>query len=719
MDKQTYRIGNMDCASCAREVEDGVARLNGVEHVEVNFATTKMIIDGVVDVDLLRARVESLGKTLKEESIGSTNEASGDVTFWRYVLDRSEMRLALIGIVLVTGVLILDALWGISEDLVAVVLTAAMLVAVFPIALSGFNSLRISRRVNINTLMTVAALGAVAIGEHLEAFVVIVLFSLGEALEGFAAVRARRSLAALMELKPEEALLLTGDGEVAVPVVQLAVGDHVLIKPGERVPMDGRIVSGNSSIDESTITGESIPVAKGLDAEVFAGTLNGRGTLTVEVTCLVQDNTISRIIQMVEDAQSRRAPIHRVVDQFAEIYTPLVMAIAFAIAIVPPLMFDAPFWDTGDTHGWLYRALAMLVIACPCSLVISTPVTIISAITGAARQGIVIKGGVFLEIIGKLQAIAFDKTGTLTRGQPVVQMIRSVDCAGNDQCGECQDVLGMAAAVERYSTHPLAKAIILESQQHPSTRAFAASDVSVMAKHGVQGVIDGHEVTLGSHSIFDTQFPHEPAFCQSVENAEGKGQTTVLVHDGERVRGFIGVSDESRNEARTALEELDALDLHTIMLTGDNERAAGAVGAQLGIRQIEANLYPEDKVARIQELVQQFGTVAMVGDGVNDTPALAAASVGIAMGGAGSAQALETADVVLMSDNLRRLPYLIRLARFVRRLIRQNIAITFGVKLLFLSLAVFGWTTLWLAILADVGMALLVTINGMRPLRFG
>src|SRR5690606_7901607 len=488
---------------------------------------------------------------------------------------------------------------------------------------------------------------------------------------------------------------------------------------GERVPMDGVVISGTSSANQAPITGESIPVYKTVGDTVYAGSINGEGTLEVRVTQLAVDNTLNRIIKLVEEAESRRAPSQRFVDRFAHYYTPGVVVLALLVAIVPPLLFGAPFFDTPDGHGWFYRALAMLVIACPCALVISTPVTVISAITAAARRGVLIKGGAHLEALGGIRAVAFDKTGTLTAGRPVVTQLRSVDCeVGDNACSLCTDVLALAAAVEKRSTHPLAQAVLQAAEAHAVLDQYApATDVELLAGRGVQGRVGDRLVTVGSHTLFEADYPHPQKLCDLVDSAEAQGQTAMLLSDGDRVRGYIAVADQPRDSSRAVIRDLNALGLQTIMLTGDNEQAARAIGRQVDVTDVRAQLMPEDKVNAVRSLIDEYDSVAMVGDGVNDTPALAAATVGIAMGGAGSAQALETADIALMADDLTQLPFAIRLARLARMLIRQNVALSLGLKAVFLVLALVGGASLWAAVFADVGMSLLVTLNGMRPLR--
>ncbi|HET7089675.1 MAG TPA: heavy metal translocating P-type ATPase [Anaerolineae bacterium] len=727
----TYSIDGMDCADCALKIEKGVRQLPGARDVRVDFATAKLHVAGDVSGDSVRKRVEALGYHIAE-SRGSLVHAPrltlhAPLGFGQYLLGRLETRLALMG----GGVVLLAFLLGstriIGETVQDALYVAALALAGYPIARSGLGSLIVNRDFNINLLMTIAAVGAVVIGETTEAATMIFLFAIAEALEGYTTDRARDSLRQLMELAPAQAIRLSpalseveGAGrEESVSVDALRVNDVILVKPGERIPMDGVITAGSSDVNQAPITGESLPVRKDIGEEVFAGTVNGGGALEVRVTHLVQDNTLSRIIRLVEEAQSVRAPSQRFIDQFARVYTPAMVTLAVLVALLPPLLFQVPFLDTPDGHGWLYRALALLVIACPCALVISAPVTMISAITAAARRGVLVKGGAHLEALGQVRVFAFDKTGTLTRGAPVVTGYRSVDCETGGECALCDDVLALASALERRSAHPIAHSVVAAAEQRGLAGVYApAEGVAMQAGLGVQGRVNGKLATLGNHHLFDADHPHNDQLCEWVESAEANGQTTMLLCDGDRVRGYIAVADELREDSRHAIADLRALGLETVMLTGDNAIVAQAVGYSVGVDDVRAGLMPEDKLEAINEMEARRGGVAMVGDGVNDTPALAAAMVGVAMGGAGSAQALETADVALMADSLHELPFAVRLSRFTRRLIAENVTISIGVKLAFMLLALAGLASLWMAVLADMGVSLLVTLNGMRPLTF-
>lgn len=721
-EKQTYLIEGMDCADCVLTIERGVRKLDGVHSVEVNLATTRMVIEGQVAPETVRQRVEALGYGLKDpEPLPKTGQrAKFFPGFIQYLLGTRENRFALVGGGLIAlGFLLRQA--GIPELWSNGLQIAALALAGYPIARSAFNNLMINRSFSINFLMSTAAIGAVVIGEIPEAASLIFLFVIAEALEGYTAERARGSLRDLAALAPARALLITADGvEVTIAVEHLKIGDRILVKPGERIPMDGTILSGTSGINQAPITGESLPVEKNAGDEVFAGTVNGAGALEIKVMRLVTDNTLARIIQLVEQAQSMRAPAQRFIDKFARVYTPAMMALAVLVAVAPPLLLGEPFLNPANgTYGWLYRGLALLVIGCPCALVISTPVTIVSAITAAARRGVLIKGGVHLEALQRIKAVAFDKTGTLTRGQPVVSAARTLECDCEETCEACDDLLALAASIERRSNHPLAQAVVTAAAQRGMAERYPPAEAVVsLAGMGLQGMVNGRLATIGNHHLFDEQHPHADRLCDWVESAEELGQTTMLVCDGDRVRGYLAVADQLRPESREVIAELKGLGKTVAILTGDNPRAAQAVSQALNVDRMQAGLLPDGKVAAVDELRSQLGEVVMVGDGINDAPALATATVGIAMGGASSAQAMETADVVLMGDDLRQLPYAFRLADFTQRAMVQNIVLSLATKLIFIVLALSGAATLWMAVLADMGVSLVVTFNGMRPLRF-
>jgi len=493
-----------------------------------------------------------------------------------------------------------------------------------------------------------------------------------------------------------------------------------MVSPGERIPIDGVVVEGAGDVNQAPITGESIPVWKQDGDEVFSGTVNGGSRLLIEVARVAADSTLHRIIEMVTEAQSRQSRSQKFIDRFAHYYTPAMVLLAVLVAVVPPLFLGAPLLNQADgTRGWLYRSLAMLIISCPCALVISTPVTMVASLTRAVRDGVLFKGGIFVESLANVDVFAFDKTGTLTLGEPQVIESKDLDCLGNDACEPCNDMLALAYALERHSTHPLAQAVVREAEARGLTDCYpAARNLVTRGGLGVEGQVNGHKMTIGSRRLFEAEHDIPPIVHSWVDQAEAEGRTAMLLCDGDRVRGFIAVADTLRQDSRAVIAELNGMKKQTIMLTGDNAAVASAVGTSVGLDAVRSNLLPGDKQAAIDRLRDAYGPIAMVGDGINDAPALAAADLGIAMGGSGSAQAMETADVVLMADDIRKLPFAIKLSAFANRLIRQNIVFSLGSKLLVALFALFGYAPLWVAVLADMGVSLLVTLNGLRAMRF-
>ncbi|WP_244208129.1 heavy metal translocating P-type ATPase [Paraburkholderia hospita] len=549
--------------------------------------------------------------------------------------------------------------------------------------------------------MSVTALGAMLIGAAQEAAVVILLFAIGELLETVAARRARAGIEALISLVPRDALRERSNILERVPVNTLEIGDVVVVRPGDRIPSDGRVMDGVAEVNEAPVTGESVPVVKETGAVVFAGSISTNGELRISVTSMAADNTISRIVHLVEEAQESKAPMARLIDRFSRRYTPAAMVVALLVVIVPPLVFHAD-WAT-----WLYRGLATLLIACPCALVISTPAAIASGLASGARRGLLVKGGAALETLGKIKTVAFDKTGTLTRGSPRVTDIVPVE-------GTRDDVLAKAAAVERKASHPLGRAIV----EAASGRGLElpASFGAALTKPGesVTARLKGGFVSVGSPFYAKKQTVLDAHIAQQLEALERQGKTVVVVLSGKRVEGLIALRDEPRRDAAEAIATLQRMGVGTIMLTGDNQRTADAIGATLGV-QVRAELLPDAKLAEI-EAIRKKGLVAMIGDGINDAPALAAASVGVAMGG-GADVALETADAALLHNRVMGVADLIALSKSTLANIWQNIGLALGLKAIFLCTTLLGVTSLWMAILADTGATILVTANALRLLR--
>lgn len=565
-------------------------------------------------------------------------------------------------------------------------------------------------RPDINLLVVVAAIGASVIGEWVEASAVVFLFGVAEWLEGWADRRARRATEALLELAPKIAVVKRDGRFVEVPVDQVALGETVATKSGMSIPLDGEVIFGESSVNQAPITGESVPVDKKPGDTVFAGTINGEGSLEIKVTKTTGDTTLARIIRLVAEAQEQKAPTQRFVDVFARYYTPAVTAVALLVFLVPPLLMG------GDWNTWLYRACVLLIIACPCALVISTPVSIVAGLTALARRGVLVKGGAHLETIGRLKGLAVDKTGTITEGKPQVLAVELVNAA--DEAA----VMGIAAAIDDHSAHPLAKAVVAYAKSKEVSFS-RASNYQARSGRGAEGVIDGHAYFVGNH-----RFAHELGVCSEDIEArlgaiEANGQSVVVVghrpHDGCKgeVLGIIAIGDTLRPNAKAAVAALHAAGVEqVIMLSGDNQRTADFIAKQVGIDEARGDLLPDDKVAAVKALREKYGVVGMVGDGVNDAPAMATANIGIAMGAAGTDAAIETADIALMQDELGKIAETIRLGRRTLGIIHFNIAFALSLKAIFLVLTLIGYASLWFAILADTGATLLVIANALRLL---
>jgi Cd2+/Zn2+-exporting ATPase len=697
-------VDGMDCADCALVVEHSLSRLEGVLSARVNYAAGQVWIE--YDTTLVRRkaiiqRIEHLGYRViqdKEETWWGRN--------WEFVL------VGLAGLFLLIA-WIGETFFGLPKPVAIGFYVLAYIAAGYNVARHALPAL-LRLHFDTDVLMIFAAIGAAILGEWAEGAFLLFLFGLGHAGEHYAMNRARQAIRALADLAPKSARVRRGDQEMETPVTDLHLGDIVLVRDGERIPADGRVVRGRSTVDQSPITGESLPVDKGLGDEAFAGTVNGAGSLELEVTKRAEDTTLSRVIQMVAEAQSQKSPTQRLTERFSRVFVPAVLVLASVVVVVPPLL---GWTDWGDSF---FRGLVLLVAASPCALVIGTPASVLAGTAQAARNGVLIKGGVHLENLGILDALAFDKTGTITRGQPEITDVIVTD----DGRVTAEGLLSLAAAVESPRSHPLAQAIVRAAETRGLTIPYAG-DVEAVGGRGVRSTLNGCPILIGNFSLFEGEgilVPHQ--LRATVESLEREGKTTMLVYGptrDEHVRflGVIALADTPRLTAETALRDLHTLGIRkTVMLTGDNERVAAAIAQHVGLSDYRADLLPEQKVEAIQSLIAEYGQVAMVGDGVNDAPALAQATVGIAMGGAGTDVALETADVALMADDLSKLPFAIALGRATRKVIFQNLAIALGVILLLIGLSVTGLAGLSLAVVLHEGSTLVVVANALRLLRF-
>ncbi|MCM3314654.1 heavy metal translocating P-type ATPase [Bacillus sp. FSL K6-6483] len=695
-----YRVDGFTCANCAGKFEKNVKDLPGVKDAKVNFGASKLTVYG-------EATIEALEEAGAFEQLKVTKEPSRRQPLqYKQVPFYKKHRAILLSFLLLVFGYVFQFKYGESNIGTVGLFLTAILVGGFPLLKTGIRNVA-QLEFDMKTLMTVAVIGGAIIGEWGEVAVVVILFAISEALERFSMDRARKSIQSLMDIAPNEALIKRNGQELTVHVGDIVVGDIMIVKPGQKIAMDGIVVRGHSSVNQAAITGESVPVEKAVDDEVFAGTLNEEGLLEIEVTKLVEDTTISKIIHLVEEAQGERAPAQAFVDKFAKYYTPIIMVVAALVAIIPPLVTGAN-WST-----WVYQGLAVLVVGCPCALVISTPISIVSAIGNAAKKGVLVKGGVYLEEMASLKAIAFDKTGTLTKGAPVVTDFALL----NPQLDQRQ-LFAIVAALENRSQHPLASAIVAkaEDEQLPY-HDYMVENVTALTGKGITGIVNGKTYYVGSPKLFQERLPTQDItlFAQNIQSLQQQGKTAMLVGTETELLAIVAVADEVRQSSKEVIRKLHEAGIaKTVMLTGDNKRTAHAIGQAIGVADIQAELMPEDKLRFIKQWQKKHGNVAMVGDGVNDAPALAAATVGIAMGKAGTDTALETADIALMGDDLKKLPFTVKLSRKTLNIIKANIAFAIVIKLAALLLVVPGWLTLWIAILSDMGATLLVALNSMR-----
>ncbi|WP_203334173.1 heavy metal translocating P-type ATPase [Planococcus beigongshangi] len=685
---KTYRLENLSCTSCAAKFENNVRNLPDIKNVELNFGASKLTVDGDVSIEAL----EQAGAF---DHIRVYPEKSR-IEHTPFYKRRQSIETAISFLLLAAGVIISfqtaeNNPWAIG------LFGGSMLVGGYHMFRTGL--LNLSRfEFDMKTLMTIAVIGAAIIGEWREGAVVVFLFAISEALESFSMNKARQSIRGLMDLAPARALIQRNGELLEMDTEEVRIGDVLIVKPGQKIAMDGTVLRGQSAVNQAAITGESIPAIKTAGDEVFAGTMNEEGALEVTVTKRVEDTTIAKIIHLVEEAQAEKAPSQKFVDRFAKYYTPAIIAIAFLVALVPGYV-------TGDWQLWIYQGLAVLVVGCPCALVVSTPVAIVTAIGNAARQGVLIKGGIHLEETGRINAVAFDKTGTLTKGYP--EMTDAIPENGYTK----QQLVQLAASAETMSQHPLARAIIKEAHGE----LLPAENFQSVTGKGAYADVERQRIHIGSLLWAEEYGLKIPQYASELQQI---GKSVMAVFRTDVLVGIIAVADAVRTESPSIIGRLKEMGISsTIMLTGDHPSTADAIGKEIGVSDIRAGLMPEDKLSAIRELQQQYGRVAMVGDGINDAPALAASTIGIAMGGAGTDAALETADIALMADDLEKLPYTIRLSRKTLRIIKENIMFALGLKVIALLLIIPGWLTLWIAIFADMGATLLVILNALRLVR--
>lgn len=701
-DVARYRISNMDCPTEERLIRNKVEPIEGVLRLDFNLMSRTLTVHHELkSTDTIAAALRSVGmnaELVDETAATQHNEgASAGLT---------TIQKSLLAVSGVTAAAAEAFAWTTHTDSSPLVIALALISITtggLPTLRKGLIALR-TLTLDINFLMSLAVIGAVVIGQWPEAAMVVFLFAVAELIEGLSLTRARNAVHSLLKLAPDVASRRSPNGELRdVPVEAVQVGDVLLVKPGDRIPLDGIVQAGESSVNQASITGESVPVDKAVGDQVFAGTINERGVLEVKATSDSRNSTLAKIVRVIEETQTNQAPTQRFVDVFARYYTPAVVILALSVALVPPLVFG------GEFVPWLYKALVLLVIACPCALVISTPVTIVSGLTAATRMGILVKGGQFLETGYRLRAMAVDKTGTLTTGRPKVTEVSTTSSLSSE------DVLRIAGSLDMNSSHPLASAIVAASVSKGAP--MSVTSFESLPGRGVRGNIGGVAYHLGNQRLIRELGLITPAVEQVLASLEEQGKTTVILADAASVLGVIAVADTVRPEAALAIGRLKEMGITTLMLTGDNDLTAQHVAKLTGISTVLAQLLPERKLLEVEELQRQFGMVGMLGDGINDAPALAKADVGFAMGAAGSDTAIETADVALMNDDLTKLASFVSLSRSTHAILIQNIVLALGIKAVFFALALAGSATLWMAVFADVGASLLVVFNGLRLLK--
>lgn len=692
-----YKVKGLSCGNCARMLEHEIRQLEHGKTATLSFNSGKLLIDERVALEKVRNILKSDRAYMEHPSSDEANVRESRRTPDRGHGDGNRRMLGLLAAatVIYLGAIFMDG--SASSSIVVLLYLLAAAISGYTTFRKGLKNLT-KLKFDMNTLMTIALVGAVAIGEWKEAALVAVLFGLNELLEGMGMEKARRSMETLLQVAPKEATKLEDGTETVVPIASLQVGDLVVVKPGEKIPSDGSVVAGISSVNESAITGESLPVEKAEGEPVFGGSVNNEGVLRIRIDKAYEDSSLAKILHLVQEAQETKTPTELFINKFAKYYTPLIMIVAALVMLVPPLLLGQ------DWMTWAYQGLAVLIVGCPCALILSSPIAIVSGITRNARNGILIKGGVFLEQLGKLDTLAFDKTGTLTKGEPYVE-----EAIVYDQ----ESFYAIAGAIEKSSTHPLAKAIMKEIERS-GVPIGDAEAIETISGRGIMATYEGNRYWLGNEKSME-HLSITGEIRSTIDRLKEEGLTLVLLADEQHVLGMFGISDEIREESKAVISSLHRNGIrHTVMLTGDHRKTAEKVAKAVGVTEYFGNLLPEDKVAKVKELANQ-GVVGMIGDGMNDAPALASAQLGIAMG-KGTDSAIETADIVLMQDHLGKLPDAIQVGRQVNRIIKFNIAVALGLKLMALLLTIPGWLTLWVAILSDMGATIFVTLVSLTIL---
>ena len=707
MKHSIFVISNMDCPAEEALIRKRLAMMPGIDELTFNLMERRLNVGHTLpDEQSILGALHEIGmKTVPAQLLQPETHTDHKTNEIPTVSNKTWVLIAISGIAAITAEILA---WSSASETGPLVIALALL----SIFTGGLNTLRkgwIALKtftLNINFLMSIAVIGAIAIGEWPEAAVVIFLFAVAELIETLSLERAKNSIRDRMAMTPETVTVRLDNGEwLEIAAAQAQVGQSVRVQPGERIPLDGLVVAGISSVNQAPITGESIPVEKTPGDQVFAGTVNERGAFEFRVTANKGNTTLARIIRSVQEAQGQRAPTQRFVDRFAHYYTPWVVIFAILIATVPPFIFGATFLD------WFYKALVMLVIACPCALVISTPVTIVSGLAAAARRGILIKGGVYLENGQLIKVLALDKTGTITHGRPVLTDIIPLVDRPKDE------LLQLAASVDIHSEHPVAAAISSGWQDGETRSLLDVMSFEALIGRGAKGVLEGQLYYVGNHRLVEELGICSPRIEEVLTRLEQDGKTAVVLASEQEPLCIFGVADTVRGHSAEAIRDLHTLGVRSVMLTGDNPTTARSIADQVGIDDARGNLLPEDKLAAIDKLIASYGSVGMVGDGINDAPALAKASIGFAMGAAGTDTAIETADVALMDDDLRKLPRFIELSRRTSQVLWQNISIALSIKAVFAGLALAGKATLWMAVFADMGASLIVVANGLRLFR--